>query len=273
MNKFTVCHITKYNASHVESGALGRHIDRSHTPANVNQERSTLNFELTQTHGSLRQDIEKRISEGYTSKRKIRANTVRSVGFILSGSHEQMKSIESQGNIKKWAFESYRYIAEQFGEENIVRAIVHMDEKTPHMHLQLVPITTDGRLSAKELLTKEKLQEIQDTYAERMRQFGLERGITGSKRKHITTKQFYRYVNENELDATKLLSHTNAKELVGKALELAQSEDKEKNKSKQVNTQKKNYYERKIHARPPKRRGGKERSGGEEKQGNSGFER
>ena len=62
-----------------------------------------------------------------------------------------------------------QFYQKEIGEENIISAVVHMDEKTPHMHLSFVPITKDGRLSAKEIIgNKKKLCEWQDKYFEHM---------------------------------------------------------------------------------------------------------
>ena len=87
------------------------------------------------------------------------------------------------------------FIAERVGKGNILSAIVHMDEKTPYMHLCFVPVTPEGKLSAKYFLgNQKKLSEWQTAYHERMssRWKELERGqssmITG--RKHIPSWLF-----------------------------------------------------------------------------------
>ena len=253
MSNFAVCHVTKYSGS---NNALGRHIDRDCEPENVENNLTKNNFDLVKPGGTLNQDINSRIEQAYTGKRAIRSDAVKSVGVILSGSHEQMKKIESEGELKKWAFESFQHIAERFGAENIVRATVHMDEKTPHMHLHFVPLTSDGRLSAKELINRKSLKELQVSYGERMEQFGLTRGIEGSKRKHVTTQQYYRYVNQNELDADKILKSKNAREIVGTVLRAAQEQkqSKEQNLENQPKSNKQNYYERRVSEANKKRR-------------------
>ena len=87
------------------------------------------------------------------------------------------------------------FVSERVGRQNILSAVVHMDEKTPHMHLSFCPITPDGKLSAKVLLGNQKsLSEWQTAYHERMsaRWSGLERGQSSmeTKRKHIPTWLF-----------------------------------------------------------------------------------
>ncbi len=93
-------------------------------------------------------------------------------------------------------------------------AVLHMDEQTPHIHATLVPIVrgerkrrkqeeqakkryrkkpTDGaRLCADDIMTRQKLKNYQDSYAQVMGRYGLQRGIDGSEAKHISTRQYYR---------------------------------------------------------------------------------
>ena len=116
-----------------------------------------------------------RIKEGYTSNRAIRADTVRYVDTIMSGSHEQMKELEKNGQITEWAKQSQKLAEDMFGKENIVRFTLHMDERTPHIHCVFVPITEDGRLSAKEILSR-KIYPWYRTDTGNDEAFGFERG-------------------------------------------------------------------------------------------------
>ncbi len=71
----------------------------------------------------------------------------------------------------------YKFFAERYGEENIIAAVVHNDESTPHMHLNLMPITSDRRLCSKQLFDKPQLQQLQtDFYEEVGKRYGLQRG-------------------------------------------------------------------------------------------------
>ena len=80
-------------------------------------------------------------------------------------------------------------IEEKFGKENIISAKVHKDEKTPHLHIDLVPLTQEGKLSAKELFNKESLRSLQDIAIDLKKEgFDIERGkSTEEKKKHIDT--------------------------------------------------------------------------------------
>ena len=84
-----------------------------------------------------------------------------------------------------------KFFAERYGRENIISAVVHSDETTPHMHLNLMPITSDGRLCSKQLFDKPQLQKLQtDFYEEVGKKYGLQRGKEGSQRKHLSTAEF-----------------------------------------------------------------------------------
>ena len=85
----------------------------------------------------------------------------------------------------------YKFFAERYGEENIIAAVVHNDETTPHMHLNLMPVTKDGRLCSKQLFDKPQLQQLQTDFYEAVgKRWGLQRGKEGSQKKHLSTAEF-----------------------------------------------------------------------------------
>ena len=112
---------------------------------------------------------------------------------ILTGSHEQMKKIEADADLRKaWINKNLEFVKNEYGEKNIVRFSVHRDEKTMHIHAVTVPLTEDGRLSAKELLgDRLAMSQRQDRYAEQMKSFGLERGQKATGIKHEDAKTYY----------------------------------------------------------------------------------
>ena len=143
---------------------------------------------------------------------------------MLSGTHEQMKELEATGQLDEWVNENLRWLDDTFGEANIVSAHLHLDEKTPHIHASIVPIVFGAtrkayknkkqkihnniRLSADDIMTRTNLKKLQDVYAEAMKPFGFERGVDGSKAKHISTAQYYRqlYLEIENLKNEKLIS-------------------------------------------------------------------
>jgi len=142
---------------------------------------------------------------------------------MLSGSPEEMKQIENDGQLKNWCNDNLDWLRKTFGADNLISAVLHLDEKTPHIHATIVPIVTgerrkakaemnDGkkkykkkktntaRLCADDVMERKKLESYQDGYAERMKKYGLQRGVRGSEARNITTQQYYRelYIeNEN----------------------------------------------------------------------------
>lgn len=241
-----VAHVTKYKSNSTSSGALGRHIDREHIPENAEAKDQDKNFCLVTPGGSLKDDIQNRINEGYKGKKKLREDAIRAVGVIFSGSNEQMKKIEKADLIDEWAKDTYDFACERWGKENIIRATVHMDEKTPHMHLWFVPLTEDGRLSAKEITSRKNLFDLQDEYALKMNQYGLERGQKKSKEKHVTTAQYYERQQAIKQGAAKVLE--GSKEEIKEAVTFIFEEyekltgERKKEQQKKINPDKSNSY-------------------------------
>lgn len=195
--QYAVLHIEKGKGS---GGALGHHIDRtegkeySYKHSDPSLKDLNQNFELNKYSSMpLQKAISERIKDGYTSKRKINDNAVTHLKIVLTGSHEKMKEIE--GNSKKlnsWIVENKKFLEEKYGKENIVRFTLHRDERTPHLHAVVVPLTADGRLSAFEIIgNKKDLKDLQNHYAEKMNPFGLERGVENTGIKHEDAKAYY----------------------------------------------------------------------------------
>lgn len=200
---YAVYHVEKGQTS---SGGIGNHIDRKegaeHTYQHADPARRHLNqnYEVHQGREKipLHQAIEERIKEGYTGQKAIRKDAVKYKTHILTGSHEDMKRIFSNPQTaQKWIDENRKFIEKEFGKENVVRFSLHMDEKTPHIHAVTIPLTEDGRLSAKEIIgNKKEMQARQDRYASHMMQFGLERGIRNTGIKHENATEYYARMNQ-----------------------------------------------------------------------------
>jgi hypothetical protein len=91
------------------------------------------------------------------------------------------------------------WLKDKHGEENIISATIHRDETTPHLAAFVVPITKDGRLSARDYLGGRKLlSEAQTSYAKQVAHLGLERGVEKSKAQHKTIKEYYQEINEKK---------------------------------------------------------------------------
>lgn len=156
-------------------------IDKEKTDLNydlVNQE----NISYAKTIGAM---TDERVS------RKVRADAVLVSEFFVSASPEYMESLTEQEQ-EKYFETAFNHLEEKYGEQNILYATVHKDEATPHLHLGIVPITEDGRLSAKDYFHgKQKIRAIQDDFHEYMNEngFEIERGES-SERKHKDVHQY-----------------------------------------------------------------------------------
>jgi hypothetical protein len=161
---------------------------------------------------SLGTAVSQRIEKGHTGGKAIRKDAVKFLSLILTGTHEQTKKINlaSSGLYNEWVRANINFLEDEYGKENIVKLELHRDEKTPHFHAIVVPLTKDGRLSAKEVVgDRKKLKSFQDRYAAAMKPFGLERGEEESQNTHITTKEFYQELEKTRkevlnLDLTKV---------------------------------------------------------------------
>jgi len=198
---------------HVEKGksnatAIGHHIDRTdgkeHSYRQADPERKSENVHFRGLHnGAEKKDlqtaIDDRIKEGYKGKRAIRKDAVKYLKHVTTGSHKEMTQMAKEPEkFKKWVKANIEFMKEEFGgKENIVRCSLHMDEKTPHLHFVTVPLTKDGRLSAKEVLgDRKEMSARQDRYADKMAEFGLKRGIKRTGIKHEDAKRYYGRIKE-----------------------------------------------------------------------------
>ena len=211
---FVVLHIQKPKGNDARTTA---HIERTVQPGNADPERRELNKEFIDFPDGVEnrtQAIQHRIEHAGIT-RKIRKNQVRALQVMLSGTPEDMLRLQNEGRIDGWCQSNIEWLQDTFGKENVVSAVLHMDEKTPHIHATVVPIVTGERRKAKQeenngkkkyrkkpkdtvrlcaddVMTRDNLERFQDTYAEKMRKYGLERGIKGSDARHISTPQYYR---------------------------------------------------------------------------------
>ena len=153
--------------------------------------RSKYNFHLIEPAGRYRAEAENQIQAAGC---RTRTDSVRVVEAMFTATPEFFKG-KKLPEIRRYFEEALRFFEQFQSRETIISAVVHMDEKTPHMHLSFVPLTTDGRLSAKEIVgNKKKLTWWQDKFWEHMVQKypDLERGESASQtgRDHIPPRIF-----------------------------------------------------------------------------------
>ena len=202
---------------------MSAHIERTGHPKNADRTRTHLNRELVQFPEGVRnltQAIAHRV-ETAGIRRKVGTNQVRAIRVLLTGSNRDMKQIEADGRLDDWCNDSLQWLRETYGEQNLVSAVLHMDEKTPHIHATVIPIVTgerrkagqeeqngkkkyrkknpqDVRLCADDVMARHRLKHYQDTYAQAMNKYGLQRGVDGSLARHISTMQYYKQLVEQQ---------------------------------------------------------------------------
>lgn len=226
--QYAVCHLQRGSGN--DSG-MSCHIERKdangkkYIPVNADANRTQLNRELIAFPAGVKNRTDaiqfRIIHTGL--HRKVGKNQCKAIRIILTGTHEQMMRIQDSSRLDKWIDANLKWLRETFGSENLVSCVLHMDEKTPHLHATVVPIVTTERLrkkregekkyetksgprlSADDVMRRSKLHEYQNSYAAAMKPFGLQRGIVGSTARHQANSEYYKQqVSRYEEDIARL---------------------------------------------------------------------
>lgn len=162
----------------------------SHTNKDIDWERTKLNYDLHHEQNSnFQRAVKERISE-LDLKKAVRKDAVVMGQVLVTSEHKFFEGM-SRERQEQFFKDSYNFLADRYGKENVIAATVHLDERTPHMHFNFVPVTADGRLSAKSVLTRQSLIEQQTAFYEQVgKHYGLERGIQGGKKKHLDVLEY-----------------------------------------------------------------------------------
>ena len=157
----------------------------------IDTNRSRYNFHLVQPQGRYREEADRMIAAAHC---RVRKDSVRVVEALVTASPEFFKG-KSRSEIKAYFEYALKFLEGKQRPDTFLSAVVHMDEKTPHLHLCFVPLTADGRLSAKEVIGNRKnLVKWQDEFWQHMvKQYPeLERGESASQtgREHIPPRIF-----------------------------------------------------------------------------------
>lgn len=157
----------------------------------IDASRTHLNYHIAKPKAKYRQSVLDRIEQVGAKRRK--DSVVMQDCFVgATPDWIKQKSTEEQ---KEYFNYAYCFFEENFKKENIISAVVHLDEATPHMHLCFVPITDKGRLSSKDIIGGPSgLVKWQDKFYEHMheRYPDITRGTPAkvSHRKHIPPFMF-----------------------------------------------------------------------------------
>ena len=189
-------------------GGMEKHVDRTMYVPNADRTMSHNNTDLVGSEATLIRDVDARIEQLKKEHNpRITKASVRAIEYMMTASPEAFRNRKEDGKLlmtkqggERWrnfVNRSKAFLEAKHGKENLVKFTVHLDEKTPHIHAFVVPITKDNRLSAKDFLGgKQKLRELQDQFAKVMEPLGLKRGEKGSKVEHESIQQYYHRVNQ-----------------------------------------------------------------------------
>ena len=154
----------------------------------IDKSKTRLNYHTLPYEKKYLAFIDERIKE-LASKRKIKDDAVLITSFILGSDKEFFDGISPETQ-KRFFDDCTEFFAERYGKENGVSAVVHLDESTPHLHFNLMPVT-GGRLCAKELFDRTALRNLQTDFYEVVgKKYGLKRGKEGGTAKHLDTVAF-----------------------------------------------------------------------------------
>lgn len=156
--QYAILRFSKYKGP--EIGRIEAHDERTKekyaSNPDVDTSRSVLNFHLIQPEHSYREEAERQIAEAGC---RVRSDSVKLVEVLIAGTPSFFKD-KTQDAIKEYFEHALEFLRQKQRAETFVSAVVHLDEKTPHMHVTFVPLTEDNRLSAKEIIgNKAKLSQ------------------------------------------------------------------------------------------------------------------
>lgn len=187
---YAVVHMMK-----IKSGAVGgiqSHNNREHEPKtnpDVDMSRSEDNYDLISCD-NYKRSIKEKLSNLVESSRAVRKDAVVVCNFIVTSDNETMNALGADRQ-REFFRDSVKWFSDRYGADRVLNATVHMDETTPHLHIGVMPITQDGRLSAKAIFTKTEMKAIQTEFARDVgEKYGLERGVEGSERTHLSEARF-----------------------------------------------------------------------------------
>jgi Plasmid recombination enzyme/Domain of unknown function (DUF3854) len=194
---YCICRIAKLKSG----GAIAA--SEHHTRRTRDTPNADLSKENERFIGDLRvvpleQEVFARIGQ-----QKIRSDAVLCIEMMLSASPEYFRPDDhgragkwNSAQLEEWKQANYKWLSENYGDK-IVRAELHLDESTPHIHAYFVPLDQNNKLNSKSYFgDRVKLRLFQDNYAEAMATLGLERGIKGSRATHTQVKDYYAAVTK-----------------------------------------------------------------------------
>ncbi|HDK5063752.1 TPA: plasmid recombination protein [Salmonella enterica] len=221
---YSIVRVSKVKSGTNTTG-IQKHVQRennNYENEDIDHSKTHLNYDLVNDNKqNFNNLIEEKIEQNYTGKRKIRTDAVKHIDGLITSDSEFFDN-QSPEDTKRFFEHAKTFLEQEYGKDNLLYATVHMDEKTPHMHYGVVPITDDGRLSAKEVVgNKKALTEFQDRFNEHVKQRGynLERGqsrqVTNAKHEQMSQykqkTEYHKQEYERESQKTDHIKQKNDK--------------------------------------------------------------
>lgn len=128
----------------------------SHTNKDIDWECSCLNYDL---HEEQNQNFSRAVKNRINSlnlKRAVRKDAIVMAQVLVTPDYNFFEGMTDYRR-ERFFIDSYNFLCRRYGKENGVSSTVHLEERTPHMHFNFIPVTKDGRLSAKSIFTKQSL--------------------------------------------------------------------------------------------------------------------
>ncbi|MCJ1765956.1 MobV family relaxase, partial [Mammaliicoccus sciuri] len=218
---YSIVRVSKVKSGTNTTG-IQKHVQRennNYENEDIDHSKTHLNYDLVNDNKqNFNNLIEEKLEQNYTSKRKIRTDAVKHIDGLITSDNEFFNN-QTPEDTKQFFEHAKGFLEQEYGKDNLLYATVHMDEKTPHMHFGVVPITDDGRLSAKEVVgNKKALTEFQDRFNDHVKQRGydLERGqsrqVTNARHEQMSQyKQKTEYHKQEYTRESQKLDHIKQK--------------------------------------------------------------
>ena len=188
-----VCHVQKFKANDVRGMQIHNQRESPNSKnKDIDHNKIQLNYDL-KNDGPINYNkkVKEIMKNGYVGEKAIRKDAVVLTGTLITSDAEYFKTL-SPGNQKKFFESAFEKLQSLYGENNIVSAVIHMDENTPHMHVCSVPLTEDGKLAARNIFNRYNLLKLQEDLPKYLQSkgFDIQRGKLGSEKKHVDTNDF-----------------------------------------------------------------------------------
>ena len=218
---YSIIRVSKVKTGTNTTG-IQKHVQRennNYENEDIDHSKTYLNYDLVNANKqNFNNLIDEKIEQNYTGKRKIRTDAIKHIDGLITSDNDFFDN-QTPEDTKQFFEYAKAFLEQEYGKDNLLYATVHMDEKTPHMHYGVVPITDDGRLSAKEVVgNKKALTAFQDRFNEYVNQRGydLDRGqsrqVTNAKHDQVNRyKQKTEYHKQEYERESQKLSHIQQK--------------------------------------------------------------